>query len=393
MNIGMPGLTILIPVLNEVETLEGCVREAQECLEKLNIDYEILIADNGSTDGSQSLARELGARVVDVPVKGYGSALRAGISAAKYEYIIMGDADGSYDFATTPEFLKKLDAGYDLVVGNRFKGGIEAGAMPPLHRFLGNPVLSLLGRIAFTNAVGDFHCGLRAFKKSKILELKLRSTGMEFATEMIAMAGKLKLNICEVPTPLRPDRRNRAPHLRTWRDGWRHLKFIAMYSPSWIFFIPAIVCLVIGGLGVVLTECLNFHFRDVGFSVGTELVCVIVFSAGYQIMLMGLLAKLFAAQTGIFPISKKIQQISKILTPDRTMLGGFLCFLLGLGAIFIEFIEWGKSHFASLQTISEIKLIGLSILLVSVGAQSIFFGVFQGLLGVYTEIKETDLPD
>ena len=228
-------LTVVLPCLNEAETLAVCIRKAKASIAGLGIDGEVVIADNGSTDGSQDIARAEGARVVDVPIRGYGAALTAGIADAKGEFVIMGDADDSYDLSNLGPFVEALRGGADLVMGNRFAGGIEPGAMPALHRYLGNPVLTAVGRILFRSPVKDFHCGLRGFRREAILELDLRTTGMEFASEMVVKATLNKLNIVEVPTTLSPDGRSRAPHLRTWRDGWRHLRFLLLYSPRWLF--------------------------------------------------------------------------------------------------------------------------------------------------------------
>ena len=244
----MPTLdvTILMPCLNEAETLAVCVRKARTAIETLGRPGEVLIADNGSTDGSQAIAVAEGARVIPVPVRGYGAALIAGIQGAEGKYILMADADDSYDFGHLPRFVEALDSGKELVMGNRFKGGIINGAMPPLHRYLGNPVLSFIGRLFFNVPIGDFHCGIRAFRADSMRGLNLRTTGMEFASEMVVKSSLQKLAIGEVPTTLQPDGRTRAPHLRTWRDGWRHLRFLLMYSPRWLFFYPGVFLTLIG---------------------------------------------------------------------------------------------------------------------------------------------------
>ena len=239
-------LTILMPCLNEALTLPICIKKAKTFLTDNNVDGEILIADNGSTDGSQDLARELGARVVDIPEKGYGAALIGGCNAALGKYVIMGDSDDSYDFLNLMPFVEKLREGYDLVMGNRFKGGIEKGAMPPLHQYLGNPVLSTIGRILYRSDIKDFHCGLRGYNRESILGLNLHTTGMEYASEMVVQATLHKLKICEVPTTLKKDGRDRPPHLRSWSDGWRHLTFLLMHSPNWLFLYPGLILWVIG---------------------------------------------------------------------------------------------------------------------------------------------------
>jgi glycosyltransferase involved in cell wall biosynthesis len=228
-------LTILMPCLNEAETLATCITKARSFLSRTGISGEILIADNGSIDGSQTIARDLGARIIPVTTRGYGSALRTGIQAAHGRFVIMGDSDDSYNFSLLDDFVEKLRAGYQLVMGNRFKGGILPGAMPPLHRYLGNPVLTAIGRLFFRSACGDFHCGLRGFERSAILALDLQGSGMEFASEMVVKATVHNLRIAEVPIVLSPDGRTRPPHLRSWRDGWRHLRVLLLFSPRWLF--------------------------------------------------------------------------------------------------------------------------------------------------------------
>ena len=243
-------VTILMPCLNEAETLAFCVKQAVAALRDNNISGEVVVADNGSTDGSQKIATDEGARVVNVPVRGYGAALMAGIESARGKYVLMADADASYDFGQLPRFLTRLEEGNDLVMGNRFSGEIKPGAMPPLHKYLGNPVLSYIGRLFFGIPVRDFHCGIRAMRRDAILSLDLRTTGMEFASEMVVKSSLANLRLADVPTTLSPDGRSRPPHLRTWRDGWRHLRFLLLFSPRWLFFYPGIITFF---LGVVLS--------------------------------------------------------------------------------------------------------------------------------------------
>jgi len=258
-------LTILMPCLNEAETLEICIKKAMSFLTDNNVDGEVLIADNGSTDGSQEIAIRNGARVANIEQKGYGSALRGGSENARGRYVIMGDADDSYNFLNLMPFLEKLREGYELVMGNRFKGGIEKGAMPPLHKYLGNPVLSFIGRIFYPSDIKDFHCGLRGYNRASIQSLQLQTTGMEYASEMVVQATLHKLRMIEVPTTLSPDGRSRPPHLRSWRDGWRHLKFLMMYSPDWTFLYPGLILSVIGlvmmvAIGIGPTKIGNVNF-------------------------------------------------------------------------------------------------------------------------------------
>ncbi len=254
-------LSVVMPCLDESATVGSCVKKALGAMEQLGIRGEVIVADNGSTDGSQRIAAEHGAEVVPIQIKGYGSALHGGIEAARGQFILMGDADESYDFTQLEGFVSKLREGYDLVMGNRFQGGILPGAMPPLHRYLGNPVLTGIGRLFFKSPVGDFHCGLRAFRKDAIERLELRTLGMEFASEMVVKATAFGLRITEIPTTLSPDRRDRAPHLRTWRDGWRHLRFLLLYSPRWLFLYPGIALFA---LGIILSAILLPAPRRVG---------------------------------------------------------------------------------------------------------------------------------
>jgi glycosyltransferase involved in cell wall biosynthesis len=286
-------LTILIPCLNEAETIASCVRKAFCFLKGAGIAGEVLIADNGSTDGSQEIARTLGARVVAIGQKGYGAALLGGIEMAQGRYIIMGDADDSYDFSRLDCFVEKLRAGADLVVGNRFKGGIAPGAMPPLHRYLGNPTLSFLGRLFFKSKVGDFHCGLRGFNAGRVRSLRLMTTGMEFASEMVVRASLAGYCIEEVPTPLALDGRTRPPHLRTWSDGWRHLRFLLIYSPKWLFFYPGLALILLGLIGAtILLPGEVMISPDLRLDVHTFLVAAICVLLGLQSVTFAIIAAL-----------------------------------------------------------------------------------------------------
>ena len=264
-----------MPCLNEAETLAICVRKARGFLDASRIQGEVIVADNGSQDGSVAIALQEGARIVPVAARGYGAALLGGIADARGRYIIMGDADDSYDFSDLGTFVEQLRAGADLVVGNRFRGGIAPGAMPLLHRYLGNPILSFLGRLFFFVKIGDFHCGLRGFNRDRILALGLRTTGMEFASEMVVRSALAGYRIAEVPTTLRPDGRSRPPHLRTWRDGWRHLRFLLMYSPRWLFFYPGLALLAFGLIGTVLLLPGRFYIGSVGIDIHTFIVACI----------------------------------------------------------------------------------------------------------------------
>src|ERR1700674_6097231 len=275
-------LSVVMPCLNEAATVGICVKKAIEALDRHRIRGEVIIADNGSSDGSQQIAREMGARVVNVERRGYGSALQSGIAAAHGQFVLMGDADDTYDFSQLDQFVAKLREGYDLVMGNRFRGKILPGAMPALHRYLGNPVLTGLGRLFFKSPVGDFHCGLRAFRKDAIEELGLRTLGMEFASEMVVKATAFGLRITEIPTTLAPDRRDRAPHLRTWRDGWRHLRFLLLYSPRWLFLYPGMALFVLGAVVGALLLPGPVMIGNVGFDVSTMMFAAMAILIGFQ---------------------------------------------------------------------------------------------------------------
>ena len=307
-----PELSVVMPCLNEAETLEICIRKAQGFFEKEGIHGEVVIADNGSTDGSQEIASKLNARVIAVKEKGYGNALKGGINAAHGDYVMMGDADDSYDFSNMMLYVDKLREGYDLVMGNRFKGGIKKGAMPFLHKYLGNPVLSFIGRLFFNIKIGDFHCGLRGFSKVAYEKMELRTTGMEFASEMVVKASLKKLKIAEVPTILSPDGRSRPPHLNTWSDGWRHLRFLLLYSPKWLFLIPGMLLFF---LGLILSSALivkPFTIGTVTFDVHTLLFTALGMLVGFQFIIFYGLTKVYTIENGLLPKSKNMISCSNL---------------------------------------------------------------------------------
>ena len=376
-------LTILMPCLNEAETLAFCVRQAVEAIEASNIAGEVVVADNGSTDGSQAIAVAEGARVVDVPTRGYGAALIAGIEAARGKYILMADADASYHFEHLPRFLPRLDEGYDLVMGNRFAGMIEPGAMPPLHRYLGNPVLSAIGQIFFKIPVRDFHCGLRAFRRDSILGLNLRTTGMEFASEMVVKASLAGLRMTEVATTLSPDGRTRAPHLRSWRDGWRHLRFLLLYSPRWLFFYPGIVALA---AGLILSAALlpgplrifGGHTLDVDtltYALGLVLI-------GAHITVFAVSAKVFGTQEGFLPPNPQFERLFKIVTLETGLLFGCFLLLAGAGILGYALYLWHAAGFGQLSPTRMLRLTLPSATLFMLGVEVIFGSFFLSLLGL-----------
>lgn len=377
-------LTILMPCLDEAETLETCVRKATGYLERSGIAGEVLIADNGSTDGSQEIARAAGARVVDVPQKGYGSALLGGIEAARGEYVIMGDADDSYDFSRLDGFVERLRAGDDLVMGNRFRGGIEPGAMPALHKYLGNPVLSWIGRVLFKSPIGDFHCGLRGFNRRSMLDLSLHTSGMEFASEMVVKASLGGARISEVPTTLQKDGRSRPPHLRSWRDGWRHLRFLLIFSPRWLFLIPGTLAFAIGFLGTVLLALGGpLVLGDVGFDISSQVYLAALTVVGYQAVLFAVLTKIYAQHEGFrIPRSRNFDRLQRRVSLESGALLGLALFLVGLGLAIAQLVTWGQSGFGALDPLTTMRWAIPSALLMMLGAQTVMAGMFLGVLSV-----------
>jgi hypothetical protein len=341
-------LTILMPCLDEAATVARCVEKAGRFLERAAIAGEVLIADNGSSDGSVALAEAAGARVIHVPERGYGAALRAGIDAARGKYVIMGDADDSYDFGRLEPFVEKLREGFPLVMGNRFKGGIRPGAMPALHRYLGNPVLSSVGRLFFHTGVGDFHCGLRGFDRERILSLGLRTPGMEFASELVVKAALAGWQIAEVPIILSPDGRGRPSHLRSWHDGWRHLRFLLLFSPRWLFLYPGLALLAVG---MVLTAALYFaplRIAGAGLDVHTMLYASAAVLLGLQLCLFALFARLSAQNAGLLPRHSALERLLAVVTLERGL-------ALGLGAALAGFVwsaavfwQWREGGFGAL---------------------------------------------
>jgi glycosyltransferase involved in cell wall biosynthesis len=386
-------LTILMPCLNEAETIAVCIGKAQGFLRKAGISGEVLIADNGSTDGSQQIANELGARVVPVPLKGYGAALLGGITAARGRYVVMGDADDSYDFGKLDAFLSRLRGGAELVMGNRFRGGIEAGAMPALHRYLGNPVLSYLGRLFFRIDLGDFHCGLRGFNTASVRGLNLRTTGMEFASEMVVRSALAGLRTEEVPTTLKPDGRSRPPHLKTWRDGWRHLKFLLMYNPRWLFFVPGTTLCI---LGVLLSALLFYgplHLnRTMELDLNTFVSACFMVVAGTQLISFGLLSRYYADITGILPRNPNADRLSRLLSTDRLALNGGICF--GAGALFVGYaiIRWANVDFGPLNDSEIPRIIVLGLTLMVVGMQVFFSAFLLGVLEIPVKRRDSTKP-
>src|SRR6266404_4326385 len=360
-SVSAPEVTVLMPCLNEAETLATCVRKALASLESLGIAGEVLIADNGSTDGSQEIATSLGARVVQVERKGYGNALMRGIARARGKYVIMGDSDDSYDFANLGPFVEKLRDGYDLVMGNRFLGGIQPGAMPPLHRYLGNPVLTAVGRLFFKSTCGDFHCGLRGFKREAMLGLDLRTTGMEFASEMVVKSTLHKLRITEVATTLQPDGRSRPPHLRTWSDGWQHLRFLLLYSPRWLFLYPGFAMMALGLIAGVALLLGPVTVDGISFAVFT---------------------KVFAISEGLLPEDAKLS-FSKIKPNlERGLILGALLVVVGLAFSVFSVWTWKRARFGGLDPAYTLRIIIPAVTAMIIGIQTVFSSFFLSVLGL-----------
>ena len=375
-------LSILMPCLNEAETLEICIQKALRSLRELDIAGEVIIADNGSTDGSQDIATRMGARVVPVAAKGYGSALMGGIMAARGVYIIMGDADDSYNFSNLGFFVNKLREGFDLVMGNRFQGGIKPGAMPPLHKYLGNPVLTWVGRLFFASPVGDFHCGLRGFRRDSILKLDSQTTGMEFASEMVVKASVYKLRITEIPTVLSPDGRSRPPHLRTWRDGWRHPRFLLLYSPRWLFLYPGAALMIWGLIIVVWLLPGTQKIGSISFDVHTLLYGAIAIIIGFQAVTFAFFTKIFAISEKFLPEDPKLNKIFRYVTLETGLIVGVTLILIGIVGSFLSLTIWSETAFGSLDPSKTLRLVIPSLTCLTVGLQMVLSSFFLSVLGL-----------
>ena len=374
-----------MPCLNEVETLATCIRKARQAIEQDGLSAEIIVADNGSTDGSQAVARELGVRVVDVVRKGYGSALIGGIDAARGRFVIMGDADDSYDFTAIKPLVDRLREGYDLVVGNRFAGGIKPGAMVWSHRWIGNPVLTFISRVFFQTPVGDMHCGLRGFRKDAYERLRLQATGMEFASEMVIKASLQRMRITEVPVTLSPDGRSRPPHLRTWRDGWRHLRFMLLFSPRWLFLYPGLVLLVVGvGLSLALLPG-PLRVGGARLDIHTMLVAGFLALLGYQLVLFAVFTKFFAIRVGFHPPHPALQRLFRYITLEVGLAAGALLALIGVVVLVIAVASWSRTGFGSLNPDVTMREVIPAVVLTALGTQTVFASFFVSILGIESE--------
>jgi glycosyltransferase involved in cell wall biosynthesis len=375
-------LSIVMPCLNEAETLATCIRKAQQFLRAFGVAGEVIVADNGSTDASREIAESQGARVVLVSEKGYGSALQGGIAAAGGRYVVMADADESYDFSALAPFVEKLREGYDLVMGNRFRGRVMEGAMPPLHRYLGNPVLTGIGRLFFRSPVGDFHCGLRAFSKGAYERMSVQTTGMEFASEMVVKATLLNMRMTEVPVTLSVDGRTRPPHLRSWRDGWRHLRFLLLYSPRWLFLYPGLALMLIGLAGMFWLAPAPRVVGRIGLDIHTLLYAAAAVMIGYQATLFGFFTKFFAAGAGLLPRDERLMKLGRFFSLETGLLIGAALALAGLGGSVYAVSIWKSTSFGGLVPTAMLRIVIPSVTSMTLGFETILASFFLSVLAL-----------
>ena len=377
-------LTILMPCLNEAETLSKCIGKAKAWISSSGISAEVLIADNGSTDGSQAIAESLGARVIHVAQRGYGSALFHGALAAEGDWIIMGDSDDSYDFGKLDAFVEKLSQGYDLVMGNRFLGGIEPGAMPWKNRYIGNPVLSWIGRLLFRCPAKDFHCGLRGFRKDSFLKMDLRTTGMEYASEMVIKANLLKMRIAEVPTTLSKDGRSRPPHLRPFRDGWRHLRFMFLFSPRWLFIIPGAALLLVSMVSYALLLAGPVKYWGVTFDIHTLFYAEAGVILGYLALVLGILIRLFGMREGLLQEHRLLEKLRASPVLEVGGIAGMIMIGLGLFWGVDALVSWKEVQFGPLIIGELLRSVSLSTILILNGGITLMFSLIMGFLTLPT---------
>jgi glycosyltransferase involved in cell wall biosynthesis len=378
-------VSIVMPCLNEAETLPACIQKAQEAIHKHDLQAEIVVADNGSHDGSPDIAAALGARVVHAPIRGYGAALMAGIEAARGTYVVMGDADCSYDFGAIFPFVEKLRDGYDLVMGCRLpkgRGTIMPGAMPWSHRWLGNPLLSAIGKVLFRTPVSDFHCGLRAFRRDIMVALGLRTTGMEFASEMVVKATLKNLRIAEIPITLHKDQRTRAPHLRRWRDGWRHLRFMLLFSPYWLFFVPGFALFLLGTASGGILVAGPVRIGGVEFDTNTLLVSAMAVLVGFKLIAFAMFAKVFAISEGLLPEDPRLGKVFQVVTLEVGMLVGLLVMLAGLGLLSWGVLYWRGYAYGPISYPDSLRLVIPGVTGLTLGVEIIFSSFFLSILGL-----------
>ena len=384
-------LSIIIPCLNEAETIARCVEAARLGIQRANVRGEIIVADNGSTDGSPAIAEKMGARVVLVREKGYGSALRGGIKAASGKWILMGDADDSYDFSEADRFVKKFQEGFELVMGCRLPvggGTIQRGAMPWKNRWIGNPILSFIGRLLFKCPAHDFHSGLRGFTKAAFEKMDLQTTGMEFASEMVFKSTFKQLKITEVPVTLRPDGRSRPPHLKPWRDGWRHLRFMLLFSPRWLFLVPGIV---LSAAGIVLAAALSLKDIKIGgvaFDVGTLAVACMTVIIGFQLVAFAFFTKVFAIAEGLLPDDPKFSRAFRFFNLEKGIGFGLLVLLAGVALLVRALWIWRQANFGDLQPVENLRRLIPAVTLIVLGVQTVFSSFFMSALGLKTSTRK-----
>lgn len=376
-------LAFVLPCLNEANSLAGCIRAAQECIAKNGLAAEIILADNGSTDGSQEIARRMGARVVDIKVKGYGSALAGGIAAARSKYIIMGDSDMSYDFGEAMKFLDKLRAGADFVMGNRFKGGIDPGAMPPLHRYFGTPFLSMIGKILFRFPVGDVNCGMRAFSKDAFIRMDVRTPGMEFASELIIKCQLHGLRFAEVPITLHKDQRGRPPHLRSFRDGWRHLRFMLAMSPRWTLLFPGLALATLGAILMALVAPGPFKIGGVYLDIHTLIAASLMLVLGYQFAVTAAAMRRYTMAEEVGPVPELLEKAYGIFTLERGVVAGVLGVLAGLALVAVPTVQWAQDGFGTgLHTPVTLRYMIIGSTLVALGTQTVLMSFVMSMFSI-----------
>ncbi len=375
-------LSIVMPCLNEAETLASCIQKAQRYLDRSGVSGEIVVGDNGSTDGSQRIATDLGARVIDVPSRGYGAALYGAINAAKGRYCIMGDSDDSYDFEHLDSFVEKLREGCDLVMGNRFQGGIKSGAMPWKNRYIGNPALSFIGRLFFRTKIRDFHCGLRGFSKAAFDALDLRTTGMEFASEMVIKAQLKGLKIAEVPTTLSPDGRSRPPHLLPYRDGWRHLRFMLLHSPRWLFLYPGFLLMLLGLAGSIWLLPGPRTFDGINFDVHTLLYAFVAVLLGFQLVAFAVFTKVFAISEGLLPEDPRLNRAFRYITLETGLAIGVLLIIIGIVGSILAVSGWFKQGFGNLDPQHMLRIVMPAVFSLTLGVQVVCSSFFLSILGL-----------
>jgi glycosyltransferase involved in cell wall biosynthesis len=386
-------LSIIMPCLNEAETLALCIRKALAYLERAQIHGEVVIGDNGSTDGSQQIALGCGARVVKIEQRGYGAALYGATLASRGKYIVMGDSDDSYDFSNLDPFIDKLRQGYDLVMGSRFAGGIKPGAMPWKNRYIGNPILSAIGRIFFRSPAKDFHCGLRAYSRDAFTRMDLRTTGMEFASEMVIKATLERMKIAEVPTTLSPDGRSRPPHLRPYRDGWRHLRFMLLYSPTWLFLFPGLALMLVGLAGTALLELDSIQLNHARLGLDTLIYLAFMTVCGYQSVLFAVLSRIFAIEQHLYPASPGYRHIFRFINLERGLIVGALIALSGFASALYALLTWRSAGFGDLNIEHIARIVIPSGMAITLGFETVLFSFFLSTMGINIRRHSAEAPE